>query len=138
MNTLFIPIECLNNQTPSGELDYHLVSVNAELELDGVDTTLRPLLFQFHDDGETTVHKLTTFDSTYETPQPYCVVYNEFDESLAVLQLNDNDLCSIEFNEDFEFGPNGGLKFRKSGHYIYTIQPTGYVHFNVDTPNQQY
>ena len=30
------------------------------------DITLRPILFQFHDDGETTVHKLTTFDSTYE------------------------------------------------------------------------
>ena len=124
----------LNNQTPSElDLDYHLVSVNAELELDDVhDITLRPILFQFHDDGETTVHKLTTFDSTYETQQPYCIFYNENDVSLTVLRLNDDQLFDIELNDDFEIGPNGGLKFRKPGHYIYAVQPTGYVYF--DTP----
>jgi hypothetical protein len=129
----------LINQTPTEDpLEHHLVSMNTELELDGIhEATIRPLLFQFHEDGETTVHKLTPFNSTYETLQPYCIVYNENDESLAVLRLNDDELCDIEFNDDFEIGPNGGLMFRKSGHYIYATQPKGYVYFDVDTPKQR-
>ena len=129
----------LSNQAPTrGILEHRLVSVNTELELDGIqDATVRPLIFQFHEGEETTVHKLTPFDSTYEEPQPYCIVYNEFDENLAYLQLKDKELLDIEFNDDFEIGPNGGLTFRKSGHYIYARQPTGYVHFDVDTPKQR-
>ncbi|MDA8839614.1 hypothetical protein N9N14_03945 [Candidatus Poseidonia alphae] len=119
----------LSNQTPTEDaLEHHLVSANTELRLDGIHgASLRPLLFQFHEDGDTTVHKLTPFGSTYETPQPYCIFYNENDEDLAILRLNDDELQGIEFNDDFEIGPNGGLTFRKSGHYIYAIQPTEYI-----------
>ena len=130
---------CLSNQAPTrGTLEHRLVSVNTELELDGIqDATLRPLIFQFHEGEETTVHKLTPFDSTYEEPQPYCIVYDDFNENLAYLQLKNEELRDIEFNDDFEIGPNGGLTFRKSGHYIYARQQTGYVYFDVNTPKQR-
>ena len=121
-------VDLINQTSTKDPLEHRLVSVNTELELDGIhEASLRPLIFQFHKGGDTTVHKLTPFDSTYEEPQPYCIVYDEFDEDLVNLQLNDDELQGIEFNADFQIGPNGGLMFRKSGHYICAIQPTSYV-----------
>ena len=49
----------LNNQTPSElELDYHLVSVTQNWNWMVSTILLFVHFFQFHDDGETTVHKL--------------------------------------------------------------------------------
>lgn len=114
----------LSNQTPpllrENALEHHLVLVNTELELNGIhDTTLRPLLFQFHQDGETTVHKLTPFDSTYEEPQPYYIVYDESRDDLKSLRINDGEFQS----GDKFLGPKGGLRFIEPGHYIVAVQP---------------
>lgn len=114
----------LSNQTPplphENALKQHLVSVNTELELDGIhDATLRPLLFQFHEDGQTIVHKLMPFDSTYTEPQPFYIVYDESRDDLNALRINDSEFQS----GDKFFGPKGGLSFSEPGHYIVAVQP---------------
>lgn len=111
----------LSTQTPTDDaLEHHLVSVNTELELDGIhDDMLRPLLFQFHEDGQTTVHKLTPFDSTYEEPQPYYIVYDEDRDGLTALEIKGHEFLRA----DKFFGPKGGLMFSEPGHYIVAVQP---------------
>ena len=90
------------------------------MELDGIhDATLRPLLFQFHEDGQTTVHKLMPFDSTYTEPQPFYIVYDESRDDLDALRINDSEFQS----GDKFFGPKGGLRFSEPGHYIVAVQP---------------
>jgi len=111
----------LSNQALTGDaLGHHLFSVNTELELGSIhDATLRPLLFQFHEDGQTTVHKLTPFDSTYEEAQPYYILYDENSDDLKTLKINNGEF----FNADQFIGPKGGLLFSKPGHYIVAFQP---------------
>jgi len=111
----------LSNQAPANDaLEHYLVSVNTELELDRIhDATLRPLLFQLHEDMQTTVHKLTPFDSTYEEAQPYYIFYDENSDDLKILKINDGEF----FNADQFIGPKGGLLFSKPGHYIVAFQP---------------
>jgi len=99
----------------------HLISANTELELNDIhDIERRPILFQFHEDGQTTVYKLLPFDITYEEPQPYYIVYDEGMNDLNTLQINDDE---FQNGEKF-FGPKGGLFFDDPGHYIVAIQPS--------------
>ena len=74
------------------------------------------------------INKITGMDITFVT--------NTDSDTEALALLKELGL-PFKKNDDFEIGPNGGLTFRKSGHYIYARQPTGYVHFDVDTPKQR-